>query len=449
MKKQLAALAGTALCLAALALAWVLLSGGEAGEDGPEDLPELIAGARAVEVAGTSAGYRAAWREGALAVEGLEGFSLDRAAAASLENALTSLPARDTIKDGGERLADFGLEEPAVRVETDGTSLAIGDAVPGAEKRYVLWEGEVYTASQSDLEPFFFRAEDFLSRQITPSDGELERISVSGGGREEPVVLTLADSQELAGYQVRSYMLRSPLEYPADPSRAEAFLASAYGITAEWAEAVRPGAAELAALGLAEPWARLELALRDDGGSLWNAEVSLSEPDASGMAWALAGEVVYRLRTDELYCLGADPGELVSREILAPPVDQLHTLTVERPGGTLVLTLDWDGGGCRVFLGEEELDWDSFRNFYYTLISLRAEEVLFDGLPDPADMEPLASVTFGLEDGERTADYCREADRRVYARAEGRGFRLSYASFSQMLERLDRLAAGETVEARY
>lgn len=461
MKKQLAAALAAALSLAVLAGAWFLLSGGEEAPEA-DSLPALLSAGTEVldwiEVTGASGGYRARYQDGELTVEGLEGLPLDSAACSRLLSAVSSLEAVQAVKGGEARLADFGLSDPLLRIEasrTDGIRevLAVGDQVPGAEGRYVLRDGAVYVAGQSGLEPFFFQAEDFLSRQVTPGgDGlTVERASVSGRGLEQPVVLELADSQAMAGYQVNFYNLRSPLEYPADPSQAEAFLYSAFGLEAEAVAAVRPDDEALAGLGLADPWARLEVSYRD-GGAAGRVALSLSEPDASGRACALADglPVAYLVRTEGLFWTAASWEELASKEVLAPSVYQLKALTVERPEGTLELSLEWEGETCRVFLGEQELTWDNFRNFYYTLVSIRAEEVLFDGLPDPSGLERLAAVTFDLGDaGRRTAVYYRESDRRVCAEVEDRGFRLAYTQLAQMLDRLDRLAAGETVEARY
>ena len=405
-----------------------------------------------VAVSNASGGYRARYAGGELSVEGLEGLRLDGARASKLMNA--SLTAQAAVEGGGERLADFGLSDPAARIELSGadggkTVLAVGDRTPGEASRYVLSGGEVYTVRETSLEPFFFRSEDFLSRQITPSEGEVERAAVSGRGREEPLELALAEQQELADYGVRTYVLRAPLEYPADPARAEELFASVTGLTAEAVEAVRPGEGELEALGLADPWLVLELAVREDG-ALQTLTIALSEPDGSGMAYALAEDVAYRLQTGELSWLQAGPEELASREVLVLPVQRLRELAVERPEGALVFSLDWEDGACRVTLGDQELDWDSFRNFYYTLVSLSADEVLFSGLPDTEGLPLLAKVTFTMEDGEEaSAAYYQESDRRVCVQTGDRGCRLAYTQLRQMLDRLDRLAAGEKVEARY
>lgn len=461
MKKQLVAVLAAALCLAALGGAWFLLSAGEPStEEAP--VPKLLSvGAGEldwVQTTGPSGGYRAQYREGALSVGGLEGLPLDADACAGLLASVLSLDAVQEVEGGGERLMDFGLTAPLVHVEaasTDGGReiLEIGDRVPGAEGRYVLRDGKVYVAYESQLEPFFYAAEDFLSKQVTP-DGSgftVERASVSGWGQERELVLELADSQALAGYPVHFYYIRSPLEYPADPSQAESFLYSAFGLRAEEVAAVRPDGETLAALGLADPWAHLEAAYEDNGADGGMA-LSLSQPDASGRAYALADglPVAYLVQTEGLRWLAASAEELASKEVLAPSVYQLEELAVERPDGTLAFSLEWEGEACRVFLGETELEWDNFRNFYYTLVSIRAEEILFDGLPEPAEGERLAAVTFDLgEAGRQTATYYRESNRRVLAEVDGRGFRLSYTQLSQMLERLERLAAGEAVEARY
>ena len=95
-----------------------------------------------------------------------------------------------------------------------------------------------------------------------------------------------------------------------------------------------------------------------------------------------------------------------------------------------------------------------FRNFYYTLISQTADEVLFGAEGLPEDAEKIAAVTFSYTGEDRPEDvlgYYRISDRKLYVtrNREDTAFTMSLTKWEQVWDTLEKLTAGEEVEARY
>lgn len=480
MKKQIRLIAVALVCIILLGCAWFLLS----DDDGAEETSAAPASeektvlwqqekdaVKSVCVSNENGGYTALWENGALSVEALEGLPLDESAVSVVLSDAASVSAEQRIADGESRLADFGLDRPAGEVSVTFVDekefkLSLGSSVPGSEKasHYVRYDGSVYVVYDTYLKAFFYGEEDLISHQVTPdydssSDSfVVENVSVSGSGFPEAIALERVNSQQISGYQVNTYQLTAPLTYPANASNMETYLYSFFNLTAEKVAAVRPEDAELAAYGLNEPWARVELTYKDNEGVVQSLVFSLSEA-ADGSAYCMVDGVpaIYQCSMSDAAWASMDVDALVSREVMAPSLRSLRSLSIQGENGeTAVLELRMEDGSdaYQVFCGGEELDVESFKNYYYTLISQSADEVLFDELPSTEAMKLLAVVTYEYQDEAQEPDvvtYYQESERQLYVEINEaeRGCRISNTQLQQMLERLDQLLAGEKVEARY
>ena len=477
MKKQWRMIGLICACLALLGGAWFLLEEPEAEEKAEKTAAkeEMLLEVAEEELASVSVeneggGYQITWNDSETSVEGLEGLPLDEAKVQKVKKASACLRSRKKIGGGAERLEEFGLAEPAAEVKITGKDgkeyvLAIGNEAPDTEteSRYALWKGEVYVMDAERLECFADPVAEFLSRQVTPVYNESEdeflvtRVSLERRG-EKPITAEHLSSEEMAGYQLNTYQLTSPRVYPADPGATEQFLPTLFNVEATEAVKIHPEKADREAFGLESPYLKTTVQYTDSEAKERTFALTLSEPDTAGNVYVMAEgiDVIYACSAEAIPWLQITEQFLISHTILAPDIRTLSAVTVKEAGGeayTLQLqNMDTEEAG--VLCNGKELDADSFKNFYYTLISMTAEEVLFEGFPKTDGLEKAAEVTFEYTDksAEKShVTYYTEAARQLYAVIDKKeqGFRLNAAQLETMLDNLHRLVNGEEIKARY
>lgn len=488
MKKQIRLIATIVICIAVLGGAWFLLSDSDNAKQAEEsssasareEQMNLMTHKKGdmlrIHVANEKGGYTAKCTADTVNVENLDGIPMNDSAVSEILSAPVSIRANTQIADGEQRMAEFGLAGNAGEVTMtfqDGSEevLSVGDAVPGSEvaSHYVLYQNGVYVVYDTYLKPFLYGEEDLITDQLTPENDSftIQSASLSGSGFEEPIALELTDTQELSGYLLNSYQLTAPFSYPADLASAEEYLSSFFGLTANAVVKIQPTDEEIVEYGLKEPWAKIEVAYKDAGGTAQSFALQTAAPDAQGNAFCIVDgiPVVYQCNLADAVWISETAENLVSREVLVPALRSLRSVSIQKESGeTITLEIretdaagsdtDSDANAYQVFYGEQELDLDSFKNYYYTLVSQSADEVLLENLPSAVGMPVAAVVTYEYADESRAADivtYYQESDRELYAEINQgeRGCRLPYTQLQQMLTCLDQLIAGEKIEARY
>ena len=269
---------------------------------------------------------------------------------------------------------------------------------------------------------------------------------------------------------LNTYLQSSPVSYLADSSVMDQWLPSFFNLTGHGIKALAPTEEELQSCGLAEPWAEVSLQYVDGSGKAQNAAFAVSEPDASGEAFARkilvsdTGEkqaipVICQVSLADTPWVSMQLQDILSRQILSPSVLSLSSLEFELPQEEpIVIELEQDPENAvtRAFIDGKELEDASFRNFYYTLISQSVDEVLFEN-STPTDL-PETRITFRYTagaggDGKKadTISYYPESERMLYVtKNEGEcAYRMTVSKLTVVLEALKKLASGEKVEARY
>ncbi len=421
-----------------------------------------------VVVSNASGGYEADWNDDSVIIKDCDNIAIDNSAIKKIQNAVKGITAEKKVTDGKGRLNEFGLEDDPVEVTVTGKgekeSLMIGDEVPGQDSSqwYVLWKEEVYIVSDSNVEAFQYGVKDLVSKQITPDRDESDdsfRVTladIQGAGMDE-IQIRHQGSEELAGYQVDSYQLTAPINYPASASVSEDILPMFFGLKAQEVAVLHPTAEDRAQVGLDQPYRQVEIEYQTKDSEKNKISILVSNIDGAGNLYVENGsDVIYKCRPQDISWLNITVDTVISHTILIPDVTSLKTLTVTLGDGSSyqiqLQNMGADNG--KVLYDGKELDVDSFRNFYYGLISVEADEVILENLPDTSGMNKIAEIQFAYMDESKksnTITYYSESTRKAYAVLDGneRGFRLSETQLDTVLGNLQKLINGEEIKARY
>ena len=421
-----------------------------------------------VVVSNASGGYEADWNDDSVIIKDCDNIAIDSSAVKKIQNAVKGITAEKKVTDGKERLNEFGLEDDPVEVTVTGKggkeSLMIGDEVPGQDSSqwYVLWKEEVYIVSDSNVEAFQYGVKDLVSKQITPDRDESDdsfRVTladIQGEGMDE-IQIRHQGSEELAGYQVDSYQLTAPINYPASAAVSEDILPMFFGLKAQEVAVLHPTAEDRAQVGLDQPYRQVEIEYQTKNSEKNKISILVSNIDGAGNLYVENGsDVIYKCRPQDISWLNLTVDTVISHTILIPDVTSLKTLTITQGDGSSyqiqLQNMETDNG--KVLYDGKELDVDSFRNFYYELISVEADEVILENLPDTSGMNKIAEIKFAYMDESKKSDtvtYYSESARKAYAVLDGneRGFRLSETQLDTVLGNLQKLINGEEIKARY
>lgn len=421
-----------------------------------------------VMVSNALGGYEADWNDDSVIIKDCDNIAIDSSAVKKIQNAVKGITAEKKVTDGKGRLNEFGLENDPVEVTVTGKggkeSLMIGDEVPGQDSSqwYVLWKEEVYIVSDSTVEAFQYGVKDLVSKQITPDRDESDdsfRVTladIQGEGMDE-IQIRHQGSEELAGYQVDSYQLIAPINYPASAAVSEDILPMFFGLKAQEVAVLHPTAEDRAQVGLDRPYRQVEIEYQTKDSEKNKISILVSNIDGAGNLYVENGsDVIYKCRPQDISWLNLTVDTVISHTILIPDVTSLKTLTITQGDGSSyqiqLQNMGTDNG--KVLYDEKELDVDSFRNFYYGLISVEADEVILENLPDTSGMNKIAEIQFAYMDESKKSDtvtYYSESARKAYAVLDGneRGFRLSETQLDTVLGNLQKLINGEEIKARY
>lgn len=421
-----------------------------------------------VVVSNALGGYEADWNDDSVIIKDCDNIAIDSSAVKKIQNAVKGITAEKKVTDGKGRLNEFGLEDDPVEVTVTGKgekeSLMIGDEVPGQDSSqwYVLWKEEVYIVSDSNVEAFQYGVKDLISKQITPDRDESDdsfRVTladIQGEGMDE-IQIRHQGSEELAGYQVDSYQLTAPINYPASAAVSEDILPMFFGLKAQEVAVLHPTAEDRAQVGLDQPYRQVEIEYQTKDSEKNKISILVSNIDGAGNLYVENGsDVIYKCRPQDISWLNLTVDTVISHTILIPDVTSLKTLTITQGDGNSyqiqLQNMGTDNG--KVLYDGKELDVDSFRNFYYGLISVEADEVILENLPDTSGMNKIAEIKFAYMDESKKSDtvtYYSESARKAYAVLDGneRGFRLSETQIDTVLGNLQKLINGEEIKARY
>ena len=429
MKRQWITAGVIGVCLVILGAIWFILGNPEeTGEEDQKAETSVWKGKERIQeirVENEQGGYILRWENDEAEAEGMEDLPFDTKMADGIRDDLENMKTEKKVTDGKERLSDFGLITPKAQAEVIGENgkkieISVGDEVPDQEdpSRYILWMDQVWTVKSSKVDGLLSGENGLISKKLTPDDTDGEnsilvtRMTISRES-EDDLTLAYAKSQELAGYTVNSYELVSPFTYPADAEVTSDVFPVLFGVEAKTVEAVH------------------------------------------GQVYVMAGDtdVIYLCSQEDLPWLEYTEETLLSRTVLAPDIKTIEELVITEGGKTHRFRFEHVGEETeQITCDGTKTDGDSFRNFYYTLAGMSADEVLFDGFPDTSSMKEFLGIRYRYQDGTEDVLVCyEEGSRQIYGELnqKERGFRLSASQVETMLETLKRLTEGEEITARY
>lgn len=470
MKRQWITAGVIGICLLLLGAVWSFLGTSEDSSKEKKSKDIIVLGKKDVIqdllVENDKGGYHLSWNEDEAEAEGMGDLPLDKSEIDGIQNKIQNLTAEREIKQGKERLADFGLENPASKATInlkDGKSitLLVGDEVPDEEsiQRYVLWDDRVLTVKSSHIEGLLYGRENLVSRSLTPDLPNNEenylitKMTISQQD-EEDLILEYTDSEELAGYTVNSYQMVSPRNYPADAGITENVFPALFGIEADSVVKLHPSEEEKENVGLGIPWKTIVVEYTDNSGEKQSFLLQASYPD-NGIVYVMSNEIdaIYVCAQESLPWLEETEDTLVSHTVLASDIKSIKELKIIAEGEQY--TFQFQNVGEKeenISYEGREMDGESFRNFYYTLAGFFADEVLFEDFPDTGALEKVAEIRYMYQDGTEDILTCfNEQSRKIYVELNQgeRGYRMSATQIETMLDTLKHLVEGEKIEARY
>lgn len=470
MKKQWKMIAIIGIVLLLLGGAAILLAGGNS-EENVADNGQMIYEMektllKDILVENSAGGYHLSCEE-TLKVEDMEQLPVDENGLKKIFNASYQLEAKKKIKDGGSRLNEFGLDRPDVKVtitkrNDEKVVFSIGEKTPEDDSAayYVGWNEDVFVVEEDLLKVFFYGKENLISRSLTPAydsssdEVSIKEIVVTRSG--ETIKIQHKDSENLAGYVLDSYYIVSPIEYAASPSISEDFIPALFDLDAAAVVAVNPSKKELESFGLAEPEVTVDVSYTMSGEEEI-IKLRSSKPTASGAVYVKTEEdaIVYLCTAAQISWSDMTLQDFVSKSVLTPDIGTLEHLVFKmEDGSSYTLNLEHmdDTENAKVSYEGTNFEMDSFKNFYYSLISITADEVVFENFPEMSEEDLILTVQFSYADG--TKDEVRYYDqeaRRIYAELneEECGYHLNATQIENVKNNLQKLINGEKIEARY
>lgn len=467
MKKQLKRIIFLCAALAVLAGALLLLKEPEQTTEAPEDTTlfsfdaTVLTGARIVNGEG---GYSLLITDANGSVPSLAGFATEEKKLKNAVSACRKIKYAEKIAGGASRLEEFGLVSPTADVSVTAASgkasFSIGNAVPGAEteSRYVLFNGEVYIVYKTYLSTFLWGEKDFVSRELTPELNDTEHpvypvsVSVSAAGRTFSVRKT--ESSSVAGYTLSNYQVSEPVLYAADTSAVVELFGTLFGLEADGIDTLLKEGAGPAFYVPEDLQSTVTLVFADGSGQEERRELLLfnRKEDGSCLCMLRGGNTVYTLLSPVETLFATDPAPYLSRELPYLPVAALESVMLEFTGAnTYEIRLDRGAEDeISVSVNEKETGTDSFKNFYYMLISVQLDQVDVSGTAGSGAPVTLRVEYRGTDGTLLVTEFCSLSERTLEALSNGaRCGELSVRTVHELEATAERLAAGEEIKARY
>ncbi|HNW05159.1 MAG TPA: DUF4340 domain-containing protein [Oscillospiraceae bacterium] len=398
-------------------------------------------------------------------IPALEGLPVNAGSLASIAKYATRLTAQREI-DASAGLAQFGLTEgggPVVTVSyTDGAEavLRVGSSVPAASpsSNYVLFDGKVYTMYSAHLKYFLMEPADYLDTDITPAAYD----SGTGGYLYELVSMTVDGRRPAAPFGVRAadpdadpsatlftadVISSGGEDYPMSSENGLKLIYSPFGLKATAIVSYFSTEADVAAYGLDNPWATVEVNaayLGDDEGREKTVHFKLfaSGPDAAGRVCVMLEgiPVIYAIEEpvgDSWY--RADYRDYISPYLLMPSISEVEEIAMETPQGNFAFGIEHGETGSFLAANARASypgapssatlsDAETFASFYETLIG--AQNDGWAEVPADATLLSVLKVTFRYADGEDVIEFFEGPARQNYAGVNGKTrfvIRSSYA----------------------
>ncbi|MGI5876973.1 MAG: DUF4340 domain-containing protein [Christensenellales bacterium] len=261
-------------------------------------------------------------------LEGHEDIEIDQSKAKDVAYTASYISGESVIMDDLSNLAEYGLDKPAITVETeflDGTSIRfyIGNPSPSRQTNYAYMEGgtRVVDLWMNYARNFRYKLEDLISvNMLEMSIDNIVKVRLERSGREP---LEVIDRKGTEHASLFSWYVAEPWEHLCDTEKINKFLQDIVAIEPAAVASSNPG--NLADYGLDEPSMTLYVE-NSDGGSytLYVGDAA----DSSNTYVALEGDpMVYKIGTNKLKAIDVNPFAITDKLlslIFVSNVDEMH-----------------------------------------------------------------------------------------------------------------------------
>lgn len=390
--------------------------------------------------------------EGQYFIDGISSDMIDSALAANYIQ--TTEQARlPLVTKAPEDAKQFGLDLPSAIVEIDFDSavcrLEIGGRVPGENARYVRFQGEAAVYRWYGADGFLCRAQDFISKRITPpAPKETSVISVlfSGTIREEELVL------ECEMLENSIWKIVSRENETTDRQNVQDAVSALFSLEADEIAAYNPTPSELAAYGLSQPYSAVEVSYTDGAGQAHRWELSASAP-LDGTVYLLRDNIpiVYKIKVDALPWLELQYKDVAAELPMLFNIETVESIAIDGPEIHAVFHLSKQAGDLRITdQTGQEINTELFRQFYQCLIGVPREE--FTEVPARQEAGEIVRIIFCFADGKEPVEvrFLEGPALQAYLSVNGNAEFLTKAKYAQtILENVIRLETEKEILKLY
>lgn len=256
-------------------------------------------------------------------------FEQDTLRIKTLLASVMNIQAKELVEENSERLEEFGIKDSSARVliQTEAgrdTTIVIGNATPGADGYYAAFEGgrDVYMLTNTAVVHWMYDPLEFINRTL----GEMTLLTEVTAAELTRTNLGTVKFERISAPQgtldTVEYKITAPEEREVDKEIFGNVINSTSGLTAQSVAAVNPSEIELKAVGLAEPYATFTMQTAEKttvyrAGHVQNGFVYLMKDDIP---------VLYIASVDTLPWYLVEYGQLISKELLSPAIEELSAI---------------------------------------------------------------------------------------------------------------------------
>lgn len=475
--------------LAAVTVALVLTASKEGGEgEGTEAAttdprlvlqPDDLGAVKRIEVTNPNGSYAiySAENEGETVwqVEGseIDQKLLDTTVFTSVETVFSNMTARSVVEENASDLAQYGLDEPAVKAkavfENGEMTLEVGIDVPGSSSKYITVNGgkDVFSYYYTNLKALLDTDRNsFVNLVAIPeydrdSGSGISNITVKRKDWEEPLILKELPSAEEDSQQSFSYVFTSPFSLYLDFNTGDDYLTAMFGLTASKAAYINPTNEEKELTGLNDPFCQVDQVVGDTllrlyiGNPITEERVDESTGAVTKTITGYYGitnkvpEIIYIFDASKIIWATMEPTDYVSSLFLMPYIYDLESVSYKDGSRAFLVNIEGSQETAKFTLNDKEVDSQLFRDFYQYLIGCQGKSVYTD--EERGDF--IAEFTYNYRDTAREKDTVtlyKSDSRDVIIAVNGQNlFKTTWGYQSRLLENAEAFLKGGEIVQNY
>ncbi len=412
-----------------------------------------------IEVKNKDGGFVLFLKDGEFQVEGYEGLPLNSDLVNNVVSQASSVQATEVIEDSPENLGIYGLDDPicTVTVTDSGGNLFSLDFGLSSSVSYVTYtkipaQDTVYAVYNSNLSSFEYKADDFISKKITPDmpqDTEFASISYSGKNYPQPLVIEKYnfDEDDDATYSFFTYGITSPSLRPVDSETILGYVDDILDTSADSIIISNYTDEDLAQYGLDDPDTVVELSFSQEFEEDTVMTFALSFRDGSVYALYNDTPIIYTLKEEDWMSLKYE--EIVHTLFILPSIFDVSQVTVETGGRVYDFYLSGENNEHIVCDGNK-IESSAFSKFYQLLIGASNDGNYVPGTKPEGD--PLLTITIRYIDdaGTDTMQFFDAGTRRLYVSVNGEvEFTMMSSYLEKVQEACEQIINGETPDSNW